>query len=120
MQTRSLVLAYKENNMIRETRNYTPPTGHTDVVDIKDWAETLNESDKLNFFKGFNYQTSREKTFTALGKLSISDLGNGHKIYTWDSQASADLCGTDSIYQEYHTRYLSETGLTLDVAKTTV
>jgi hypothetical protein len=120
MQTRSLVSAYKENNMIRETRNYTPPTGHTDLVSIRDWAETLTEADKLNFYKGFNYQISKEKTFTALGKLSINDLGNGHMVYSWDSQDSADLCGTDPIYQQFHARYLSETGITLDVTTATV
>ena len=100
---------------IKETRTYAPPAGHEVVIRIDEWAETLFESDRQEFYLGRHYQLAREKAFTAMGKLSID--GN---VYTWDSQESIDKCGKDAIYKKYHDRYLSETGITLTITTETV
>jgi len=116
-----VVLAYKETTMtIRQTRTHTPPTGHSVLVSMVEWAETLSPTDKLEFYKGYRYQQSREKTFSALGHLTISEVSAGTHIYSWDNQSSIDKCGVDPLYTQYHNRYLTETGITYNATSETV
>jgi hypothetical protein len=101
--------------MIKQTRTYTAPAGHTNVVTIADWAETLSPEDKKVCYQGINYQKSRVKTLTALNKLLVRDKNNGIFEYEWDSAESLAQFKNDTIYETFHARYLSETGITLTI-----
>lgn len=106
--------------MIKQNRTYTAPAGHTNVITITDWAETLSNDEKRHFYQGYRYQESKLKTEAALGKLAVNDLGNGRFVYEWADEASMNSFVNDSIYESYHARYLSETGITLTILTDTL
>jgi len=105
---------------IRQTKTYTPPAGHTNVVSIVEWAETLTSEEKIGFYRRKRFVDSREKTAIALNTLVINDLTNGVYIYEWADQAALDSFVVDEGYTQYHNRYLSETGITFNIQTETV
>jgi hypothetical protein len=105
---------------IRQTKTYTPPAGHTTVVSLADWAETLVPEDKKECYTGIKYQAAREQSYIALNKLTINKVSDAVVIYEWDSNEVLTQCGTESLYKQYHDRYLQETGITLNITTETL
>jgi hypothetical protein len=105
---------------IRQTLTYTPPAGHTNVVTMEEWLVTLTPEDRAECWRSIRFKKAREKTFLALNKLVTKDFGNGVQIYEWDSQETLDKGVTDALYETFHTRYLSETGITLNTTTETI
>ena len=105
---------------IRQIKTYTPPAGHTNVVTILEWAETLSPEEKLELYRSKRFTDSREKTAVALNTLVINNLSEGVTIYEWASQEALDNFLVDAVYEQYHSRYLSETGITFNIQTETL
>lgn len=105
---------------IRQTKTYTPPAGHTTVISIIEWADTLSNEEKLAVHRSKRFVDSREKTAIALNQLAVNKVSDSVIIYEWVDQTALDNFLVDDVYTQFHTRYLNETGITFNTITETV
>lgn len=93
---------------------YTPPEG-TELITISQWCmSSLPDAERDELITVIKSRAGLVKACETLGYLVTSYPG--HDVYIWDTEAHATEMLPDSeLFNQYHARYLTETGTTFQL-----